>query len=88
MISDGGGKVRAAVHPTQGADAVARFVTDLLTGRPRTAVTAASVNGRTGLVLRRGGQTVAVVSVSTAGNKVTAVWNVLNPDKLRHWHRP
>ncbi|MCO6008014.1 hypothetical protein NE236_23835 [Actinoallomurus purpureus] len=88
VVSDGGGKIRAAVHPTRGADAVAHFVTALLTGRPRTIVTIESVNGRTGLALRRAGQAVAVVSVSISGTEVTAVWIVLNPDKLQRWHRP
>ncbi|MEU7855897.1 hypothetical protein [Nonomuraea sp. NPDC049141] len=87
VVSDGGGKLRAAIHPTHGADAVARFVTALLTGQPGTDVAVASVNGRTGLVLRRAGQAVAVVGVSVAGTEVTAVWIVLNPDKLRRWHR-
>jgi RNA polymerase sigma-70 factor (ECF subfamily) len=31
---------------------------------------------------------VAVISASVAGAEVTAVWIVLNPDKLRRWHRP
>ncbi|MFG2004223.1 hypothetical protein ACGFNU_34190 [Spirillospora sp. NPDC048911] len=87
VVSDGGGKVRAAMHPTHGADAVAHFVTALLAGRPRTVVSVESVNGRTGLVLRRAGQAVAVVSLSIAAAEVTAVWIVLNPDKMRRWHR-
>ncbi|MBF8185266.1 nuclear transport factor 2 family protein [Nonomuraea sp. K274] len=88
VVSDGGGKLRAPVRPTHGADAVARFVTALLTGQPGTDVAMESVNGRTGLVLRRAGQAVAAVGVSVAGTEVTAVWIVLNPDKLRRWHRP
>ncbi|GAA0250374.1 RNA polymerase sigma factor [Actinomadura nitritigenes] len=88
VVSDGGGKVRAAAHPAHGADAVARFMTALLAGRPRTVVTVRSVNGRTGLVLHRTGRAVAVVGVSTAGTAVTAVWIMLNPDKLRRWHHP
>ncbi|TYB50068.1 hypothetical protein FXF69_12055 [Actinomadura chibensis] len=88
VVSDGGGKVRAPVHPTHGADAVARFVTTLLAGQPGTAITVEPVNGRAGLVLRRAGQAVAVVGVSVAEARVTAVWIVLNPDKLRRWHRP
>ncbi|MFC4052753.1 nuclear transport factor 2 family protein [Actinomadura syzygii] len=97
VVSDGGGKVRAPVHPTHGADAVARFVTNLLACQPRTGqpdpgesgtdVTVESVNGRAGLVLRRAGQAIAVVGVSVADARVTAVWIVLNPDKLRRWHR-
>ncbi|HEU5024218.1 MAG TPA: hypothetical protein VFV01_04800 [Spirillospora sp.] len=88
VVSDGGGKVRAAAHPAHGADAVARFMTALLAGRPRTGVTVRSVNGRTGLLLHRTGRAVAVVGVSTAGPAVTAVWITLNPDKLRRWHAP
>jgi RNA polymerase sigma-70 factor (ECF subfamily) len=51
-------------------------------------VTVESVNGRTGLVLRSAGQAVAVISVSVADSEVTAVWIVLNPDKLQRWQRP
>ncbi|MER7129027.1 hypothetical protein [Streptosporangium saharense] len=87
-VSDGGGKLRAAVHPVYGADAVARFVVALLAGQPGTEVAAESVNGRTGLVLRQAGQAVAVVGMSVAGAMATAVWIVLNPDKLQPWHRP
>jgi len=82
VISDGGGKVAAALTPVRGADAAARCVTDLL---PDAAVTVEAVNGQAGVVLRRAGAVVAVVSLSVAGAKVAAVWIVLNPDKLRHW---
>ncbi|GII82175.1 RNA polymerase sigma factor [Sphaerisporangium siamense] len=88
VVSDGGGKVRAAVRPTCGADAVARFVTAFLTGRPGIEIVPGSVNGRTGLVLCQASRAVAVVGVSVAGAKVTALWITLNPDKLRRWHRP
>jgi RNA polymerase sigma-70 factor (ECF subfamily) len=85
VVCDGGGKV--PVHPVQGASEAARFVAALLTGCPGTVPAVESVNGRTGLTLRRAGQAVAVVSVSIAGTEVTAVWIVLNPDKLHGWHR-
>ncbi|MCA2219921.1 hypothetical protein [Nonomuraea aurantiaca] len=85
-VSDGGGKVRVAVRPTYGAEAVTRVVTALLIDQPETEPAIGSVNGRTGLVLRRAGKAVAVVSVSVAGAEVTAVWIILNPDKLQRWH--
>lgn len=87
VVSDGGGKLRAAVRPAYGADVVARFVAALLTGQPGTVLTVESVNGRSGLVWRRAGQAVAVASLSVAEAEVTAVWIVLNPDKLQRWHR-
>ncbi|MEV4020682.1 hypothetical protein AB0J35_60425 [Nonomuraea angiospora] len=88
VVSDGGGKLRAPVRPIYGADPVARFVTSLLAGQPGTEVAVEPVNGRTGLVLRQAGRAVAVVGVSVAGAEITAVWIVLNPDKLQRWHRP
>ncbi|MEO3813424.1 hypothetical protein ABGB17_30870 [Sphaerisporangium sp. B11E5] len=86
VVSDGGGKVRVAVRPSYGVDAVAQVVTALLIDQPGTDLAIGSVNGRAGLVLRRAGKAVAVVSVSVAGAEVTAVWIVLNPDKLQRWH--
>jgi hypothetical protein len=86
VVTDGGGKVRAASQPIQGADDVARFVSTLLTRWPGTVLTTESVNGRTGLVLRRTGHAVAVVGFSISDPHITAVWIVLNPDKLTRWH--
>jgi hypothetical protein len=45
-----------------------------------------SVNGRAGLVIRRTGRAVAVIAVSCAEDRATALWVVLNPDKLRRWN--
>lgn len=87
VVSDGGGKVRAAAEPTHGAAAVAGFVTDLLRGGPRPEVSVASVNGRAGLLLQAEDRVVAVIGVSVAGAEVTALWITLNPDKLRRWQR-
>jgi RNA polymerase sigma-70 factor (ECF subfamily) len=87
-VNDGGGKVRAAIRPVYGASEAARFVSDLLTDLPGADLAVETVNGRAGLVVRRAGQAVAVVSLSVAGSVATAVWVVLNPDKLHGWHRP
>ena len=86
-VCDGGGKIRAPVHPIHGAYEVALLVDALLTGRSDAVLTVEAVNGRAGLTLRRAGTAVAAVSVGVAGTEVTAVWIVLNPDKLRGWHR-
>lgn len=82
-VSDGGGRVPAAVEPIHGAAQVTRCLTDLL--RPELVLTVEAVNGQPGVVLRDAGRVVAVVSLQVSGAKVAAVWIVLNPDKLRHW---
>lgn len=85
VVSDGGGKVAAALEPVRGPGPVAQCVTELLGVEPGTEFTVEAVNGQAGVVLRRAGAVVAVVSLSVMGAKVAAVWIVLNPDKLRHW---
>ena len=87
VVCDGGGLVPAALGPVHGAQDVAQLVAVLLGGQPDAELTIEAVNGRTGLALRRTGRAVAVVGVGTAGQKVTAVWIVLNPAKLGGWHR-
>jgi len=36
-------------------------------------------------VARHGGITVAVFAFDTAGDRITRIWAVRNPDKLRSW---
>lgn len=59
----------------------------LLAERPRMTITHEAVNGRPGLALRRLGRVVAVIAAETAGTRITALWIVLDPAKLRAWHR-
>lgn len=79
-VCDTGGRVPGAEYPLQGADDVARLVVAL--GGETDVV---AVNGSAGLALRRDDRVVGVVAVSAAGERVTALWIVLNPDKLRGW---
>ncbi|MEV6283972.1 hypothetical protein [Kribbella sp. NPDC051770] len=92
MVIDGGGRLRAAIRPIRGAREAAEHIATLLAGQ---LCNVERVNDRAGLVLRRAGQAVGVVSLNltpaagTAANlaaaEVTTVWIVLNPDKLRNW---
>lgn len=87
-IFDGGGRLRARTRPVHGGDQAARSLLTLLARRPRTTLTAQSVNGRTGIVVRYDHQVAAVVSFDIAGRHVVQVCVVLNPEKLRSWNRP
>ena len=44
-----------------------------------------TVNGQPGLVAQRDGVTVAVYAFEIAGDQITRIWAILNPDKLRPW---
>jgi len=84
-VCDGGGLAPAALGPVRGAEDVAALAAALLSGQPDGELTIEAVNGRAGLALRRARRTVAVAALRTTDGKVTAVWIVLNPAKLRAW---
>ncbi|BCY09218.1 hypothetical protein L3i22_043060 [Actinoplanes sp. L3-i22] len=83
-VCDSGGRVPAPLLPLRGAGEVAWLLRSLLPGND---LAVQSVNGRAGLVLRRAGRALAVIAVTCVQSQVTAVWVVLNPAKLRAWHR-
>jgi RNA polymerase sigma factor (sigma-70 family) len=85
--ADGGGKVSAALRPIEGGEQVARYLAGLRTRIPDLAIEEANVNGRPGLIGRRRGVTVTVVAFGIADDKITRIWIIRNPDKLRPWTR-
>jgi RNA polymerase sigma-70 factor, ECF subfamily len=84
VVADGGGKVRAPLHPVRGQDAAARFLSTLLSAQPGLAIAVGSVNGHAALLISQAGRTVAAVTVTVTARKIAEVWVVLNPDKLRY----
>jgi RNA polymerase sigma-70 factor (ECF subfamily) len=86
LIADGGGLVSAALRPIEGGEQVARYVVDLA-GRAPSNVTILErrVNGQPGLVAQQDGVTVTVFAFDVAGDRITHIWAVRNPDKLRPW---
>ena len=86
--TDSGGRLPAALGFIQGAEDVARFAAVLLCESDGAELSVEAVNGRAGLALRgTGGRAAAVVGFDGGGTGITALWIVLNPDKLRSWHR-
>jgi RNA polymerase sigma-70 factor, ECF subfamily len=82
--ADGGGKTAAAPHPIAGAARIARLVIGLrekFWAHDRT-IEVASVNGETGLCVRDGHRLTATMSIATDGERILAVYTVVNPDKL------
>ena len=69
-----------------GRTGVAEIAELLLAERPRITVTHEAVNGRPGLALRDPARVIAVIAVATAGARITALWIVLDPAKLRAWN--
>jgi RNA polymerase sigma-70 factor (ECF subfamily) len=82
--ADGGGKAGAAPRPISGGGRIARLVIGLREKfwAADRAVEVATVNGEPGLSIRDGNRLTATMSIVTDGERILAVYAVVNPDKL------
>ena len=85
VTADGGGLATAALHPIEGAEQIARYLNDLAARAPGLAILERTVNGQPGLIAQLSGITVTVFAFEIAGNRISRIWAVRNPDKLRPW---
>jgi RNA polymerase sigma factor (sigma-70 family) len=85
VTADGGGLVSAAPHPIQGADQIARYLADIASLAFSLTLLECTVNGQPGLVAQQDGVTVTVFAFDIAGDRITHIWAVRNPEKLRPW---
>jgi RNA polymerase sigma-70 factor (ECF subfamily) len=84
MMSDGGGVVHAARRPVYGRKRLARLfsiTTRKYSGRLEHFLI--EVNGETALVTFADGQPFGVNTVEVENGKITALYRVMNPEKLR-----
>ena len=87
VTADGGGLVTAALRPVEGAEQVARFYAGIIGMALDVTVLERTVNGRPGLVAKLDG-VVTVFAFGIAGDRITHIWAVRNPEKLRPWTTP
>ncbi|WP_329123739.1 RNA polymerase sigma factor SigJ [Streptomyces sp. NBC_01465] len=85
MIADGGGLVAAALRPVEGGERIAQFLAGFAGKTPGLVLLERTVNGLPGLVARHEGVTVSVAAFGLSGGRVTHIWAVRNPEKLRLW---
>ena len=88
LLTDGGGKARAALRPITGASKVARFLV-AIASRPymgieisEISLAAAEINGSLGTLITGGGRAIAALTLTVSGGRVTAIQLLANPDKL------
>jgi RNA polymerase sigma-70 factor (ECF subfamily) len=90
VVTDGGGKVLAALNVIEGADRAAQFLVDVTRKRPgawwredfrpRFAV----INGLPGIIVEAPEGAVQTAAFEIEGDLIRALYVVRNPDKLRH----
>jgi RNA polymerase sigma-70 factor (ECF subfamily) len=86
VTADGGGLASAALHPIEGAGQIARYIADLAARTPgNVTILERTVNGLPGLIAQQDGSTVTVFAFEVAADRITHIWAIRNPDKLRPW---
>ncbi|MEU5036478.1 RNA polymerase sigma factor SigJ [Streptomyces rubiginosohelvolus] len=87
MTADGGGLVGAALRPIEGGERIAQYMVAIADKAPGLELLERTVNGAPGLVARRDGVVMTVASFDVPDGRVTRIWAVRNPEKLRPWAR-
>ncbi|WP_248927011.1 RNA polymerase sigma-70 factor [Paenibacillus hamazuiensis] len=88
LLSDGGGKVKAALNPIHTPERIIAFVTGTAAKLPpEIRMSIRTVNGLPGFVYSLNGAAVYVVSLAIEGDRIAAIYMVSNPDKLIHLNR-
>jgi RNA polymerase sigma-70 factor (ECF subfamily) len=89
MMSDGGGKVRAALNPVHGPDSIARFVVGVARkGVPADAsIVLTEVNGQTAIVVFQNDQAISATILDIRDGMICNLFIIVNPVKLR-WLTP
>ena len=85
--ADGGGLAITFLHPIEGSEQIARAWIEIANraAASNTTLLERTVNGQPGLIAQRGGTTVTVLAFSIEGDRITRIWAIRNPDKLRAW---
>src|SRR5262249_12588606 len=86
VVTDGGGKVAAALDVIEGADRAARFLVDVTRKgwREDFTVRLAAINGQPGVIVEGSEGPVQTAAFEIEGDLIHALYVVRNPDKLRH----
>jgi RNA polymerase sigma-70 factor (ECF subfamily) len=82
--ADGGGKAPAAARPIAGANRIAWLLIGLREKfwAVNRELTVTTINGEPGLAIRDGDRLTATMSFATDGERILAVYAVVNPEKL------
>jgi RNA polymerase sigma-70 factor (ECF subfamily) len=84
-VADGGGLARTTLRPIAGGEQIARYLLDITGKVPGQTILERTVNGQPGLVALADGVIATVIAFDVADGRITRIWAMRNPDKLRAW---
>ncbi|EPJ36372.1 hypothetical protein STAFG_6603 [Streptomyces afghaniensis 772] len=87
MTADGGGMVGTVLRPVEGGARIAQYMVAIADKAPGLELLERTVNGVPGLVAQRDGVVMTVAAFDVSDGRVTRIWAVRNPEKLRPWAR-
>ncbi|MRH91492.1 sigma-70 family RNA polymerase sigma factor [Nocardia sp. SYP-A9097] len=83
--ADGGGNALAFRHPITGGDEIARAWVEIMSRTSNVELLERTVNGQPGLIAQLHGAIVSVYAFDIADGRITRIWAIRNPEKLRRW---
>ncbi|MEO3764255.1 RNA polymerase sigma factor SigJ [Streptomyces sp. B8F3] len=83
--ADSGGLVPAVLRPVVGSEAIAGTLAEVREQQPGIELLERTVNGQPGVAARVDGVTVSVLAFDVADGRITRIWAMRNPEKLRAW---
>ena len=86
VVVDAGAERHTAIRVVRGAYEAIALLLHGMSGKPGLVISERSVNGQAGLMLFRGGEAIATITVDFTGRIISTVWIRLNPHELRHWN--
>jgi len=86
IVVDSGGRVPAPLHPVGGRARIIDMVVCFLDAHPDAVAVECPVNGEPGIALHTGRDIVGVLTVGLRAERISRLWLVVNPDKLRAWN--
>jgi hypothetical protein len=84
-VTDSGGLATALRHPAVGREQIVRAFVDLAATLSKLTILERTVNGQPGLIAQHNGITVTVYAFDFADGRITHIWAIRNPEKLRPW---
>ena len=85
VYSDGGGKARANLRPILGIERAVAFLMGVSRKIPSDLIVIeADVNGQPGMIMEVDDQIFYVLAFQFEDDKLSALYNIVNPDKLKH----
>ncbi|MFF0263935.1 RNA polymerase sigma-70 factor [Kribbella sp. NPDC004536] len=82
LISDGGGKKRAALRPIHGAEKIARWLFAVLADNPTFEIRMGRLNGEVAFIAYDGDVPDTVAFLETSDGAISELYLIRNPDKL------